>query len=71
MCTAVRDVPRLHSFKPRCRIAGAVFMLLALASCAWAQSESLGDYARKIRTQKQSEVLVSAEDGRQLFKFVD
>jgi len=71
VCTAVRDVPRLHSFKPRCRIAGAVFMLLALASCAWAQSESLGDYARKIRTQKQSEVLVSAEDGRQLFKFVD
>jgi hypothetical protein len=44
---------------------------LALCSSAWAQSESLGDYARKIRTQKTREVLVSAEDGKQLFKSVD
>jgi hypothetical protein len=69
--TRVRDVPRLHLFKSCCRIAGGVFVLLALASSAWAQGESLGDYARKIRTQKQAEVLVSAEDGKQLFKFVD
>jgi hypothetical protein len=52
-------------------MAAAVFVLLALAGSAWAQEESLGDYARKIRTGKKTEVLISAEDGTKLFKFVD
>jgi hypothetical protein len=52
-------------------MATVVFVWLALAASASAQDESLGEYARKVRTPKKLEVLVSAEQGKLLFKSVD
>jgi hypothetical protein len=71
MNTANRNLLSLPSCRTCCRVTAVVFVLLIAASSAWAQGESLGDYARKLRVQKQAEVLVSAEDGRQLFKSMD
>jgi hypothetical protein len=49
-------------------------LLLVLAGPAWAQQapqESLGDYARRLRTSKKAAVVVSAEDAERLFHSVD
>ena len=68
MSAAGRNLFSVHSLS---RIAPAAFLLLALAIPVSAQDESLGDYARKMRTSKKQQVLVSAEEGRLLFKSVD
>jgi hypothetical protein len=52
-------------------MAAVALVLLALAASAWAQQESLGEYARRLRAGKKTEVLISAADGRQLFTLVD
>ncbi len=61
----------LRAGKPCCGLVAAVLLLMALAVTARAQEESLGDYARRIQNQKQSQVLISTEDGQHLFKEVD
>ena len=59
----------IRADKSRCGLVAAV--LLLVAATAWAQEESLGEYARRIQSQKQSQVLISSEDGQRLFKQVD
>jgi hypothetical protein len=61
----------LRAAKPCRGLVAAVLLLMALAGAAWAQEESLGDYARRIQSQKPSQVLISTEDGQRLFKQVD
>jgi hypothetical protein len=68
---ATRNSRSLHTKQSCCRLIGLFFVLSILACSAWAQGESLGEYARRIRAQKKHEVLVSAEDGRKLLQSVD
>ena len=49
----------------------AILLLVLLPATSWAQEESLGDYARRVHTQKPTAVLISSEDGARLFKEVD
>lgn len=51
--------------------AACIFLLLALSASACAQEESLADYARKLRTAKKAEVVVSTEDAARLFQSMD
>ena len=61
----------IRATKSCCGLAAAALLLLALPASAWAQEESLGDYARRLQAKKQTPVLISAEDGARLFKQVD
>ena len=61
----------LRAGKPCCGLVAAVLLLMALDVTARAQEESLGDYARRIQSQKQSQVLISTDDGQRLFNEVD
>lgn len=69
--SAIHRSPLPSSSLPCLRATFALFVLFALTASAWAQDESLGDYARRLRAQKQAEVLVSPEDGKRLFQAVD
>jgi len=53
------------------RVSAAALVLCLAAGAAWAEQVSLGEYARKLRSQKKVEVLISQEDASELFKSVD
>lgn len=71
MSAAVRNSIALPSAAFVFRVAALALLLLELASLGWAQDESLGDYARKLRSHQQAQVLVSPEEGKLLFQSVD
>jgi len=61
----------LRAGKSCCGLVAAALLLMVLSASAWAQEESLGDYARRVQNLKQSQVQISTEDGARLFKEVD
>jgi hypothetical protein len=60
-----------RAFRIGRRITVAALLLSMAAGAAWAEQVSLGEYARKLRSQKKTEVLISREDASELFKSVD
>jgi hypothetical protein len=69
--TTSRELFLLRAGKSSCGVVAAALLFVTLSASAWAQEESLGDYARRVQTQKQSQVQISTEDGVRLFKEVD
>jgi hypothetical protein len=54
-----------------CCAAAGVLLLPIFIGSAWAQQESLGDYARKQRAGKSADVLIYGDDITRLFKSMD
>ena len=66
-----KRIVRLMGLKVVGCAAASVLLLLLFIGSAWAQQESLGDYARKQRSGKSAGVVIYGDDIGRLFKSMD